>query len=85
MFKTFKTNLFILRHNPFKGRGGGAASLDPAHHPYAKVKKKLKKRTGEEEEEHPYAKVERKRGNQEPEVRAESIERFIEGQDFLRS
>jgi hypothetical protein len=47
------------------------------------VKKKLKKRTGEEEEEHPYAKVERKRGNQEPEVRVWSIERFIEGQDFL--
>ena len=50
--------------------------LDPAHHPYAKVKKKKmkKKRSDldeEEEEEHPYAKVERKRGNtgQEPEVR----------------
>jgi hypothetical protein len=70
------TKLFISSHNPFKGGGGGAASLDPAHHPYAKVKKKLKKRTGEEEE-HPYAKVERKRGNQEPEVRAKSIERFI--------
>jgi hypothetical protein len=86
IFKTFK-KIFISWHNPFKGGGGGAASLDPAHHPYAKVKKKLKKRIGErgeEEEEHPYAKVERKRGNQEPEVRAESVQRFIEGQDFLR-
>jgi hypothetical protein len=52
---------------------GGATSLDPAHHPYAKVKKIKKKPANgeEEEEEHPYAKVERKRGNrgQEPEVR----------------
>lgn len=50
----------------------GATSLDPAHHPYAKVKKKKKQRNNleEEEEEHPYAKVERKRGtrSQEPEV-----------------
>lgn len=56
----------------------GAASHDPAHHPYAKVKKMKKKKRNElaeeEEEEHPYAKVERKRSNRDREPEEEEEE-----------